>query len=186
MLVLGGIACFDHRAIVIGWRDVAERRQPQEWDWVFECGHTRMDFSESGPERRSSLPLFRPDQAGPDQAGPDQAGQARPGQNGSPMLKVAAVLVHWVQRTLIEPARLRRRRRARLEALMSLSAHLLADLGLARGDVQAALWGDLPLGPRHRARGPIRRHDQDLAGLQAPRQSPVLVVVERDRMDSAA
>jgi uncharacterized protein YjiS (DUF1127 family) len=103
------------------------------------------------------------------------------------MLKVAAVLVHWVQRTLIEPARLRRRRRARLEALMSLSAHLLADLGLARGDVQAALWGDLPLGPRRRARGSVRRHEQDrAAGLQAPRQSPVLVVVERDRMDSAA
>ncbi len=130
-----------------------------------------MHFSERGPERRSSSPLFRP----------DQAMQAR-----FPTLRAAA-LVHWVRRVLIEPARLRRRRRAHLEALMSLSAHLLADLGLARSDVNAALWGHVPLGPRQRARGLVRRHEQDRApGPQPPRQSPVLVVVERGRMDSAA
>ena len=99
-----------------------------------------MHFSERGPERHSSAQPFRP----------DQAMQAR-APLSRVMPTVALALVRWAQRALIEPARQRRRRRAQLEALVSLNAHLLADVGLARCDVQAALWGDAPLGRRQGA-----------------------------------
>lgn len=135
-----------------------------------------MHFSERGPERHSSAQPLRP----------DQAMQARaPWSRVMPT--VALALVRWVQRALIEPARQRRRRRAQLEALVSLNAHLLADVGLARCDVQAALWGDAPLGRRQGAVELAPLHQQDRAAeLHLPRQPAVVLVVDRDRMDSAA
>lgn len=58
--------------------------------------------------------------------------------------RAARALSGWV-RWLIGAAPRMRRRRADTHALMRLDDRLLADIGLRRSDIKAAIYGDVPL-----------------------------------------
>jgi uncharacterized protein YjiS (DUF1127 family) len=53
-------------------------------------------------------------------------------------------LARWVRRFILEPYAHRRRRRIAIAQLRSLDDHLLADIGLTRGQIELAVDGMLP------------------------------------------
>jgi uncharacterized protein YjiS (DUF1127 family) len=60
-----------------------------------------------------------------------------------------------------------RRRRAETHALMMLDDRLLADIGLKRSDVTAAVYGDVPLRP-----APVRRPPHPISAREPQRDAP--------------
>jgi uncharacterized protein YjiS (DUF1127 family) len=75
-------------------------------------------------------------------------------------------LAGWAAR-LLGRIRQARRRRAETHALMMLDDRLLADIGLKRSDVTAAVYGDVPLRP-----APVRRPSHPISARRPLRDAP--------------